>query len=128
MLYLASDIDSKKTIQELEDPSLITKYEQMCKFLSTPVRDILLNSMFNELRLLNASTIFFMNVLLSLFKSTELSDTLTSSQIARICIERCRFWRLHPYGLLAFEYFNWNNFGIKYQYSWNFPYIQAFLS
>lgn len=76
MLYLANDIDTKTTVKELEDPALALKYEIMCKHLSTPVRDILLNAMFNELRFLNASTVFFMNVLLHIFRNADSQSTI----------------------------------------------------
>ena len=103
ILYLAYDIESKKTIKELENPANAVKFELMCKFLSTPVRDILLNSLFNELRLLNASTVFFMNVILTIFRNSDLSENLTNSQIARICVERCRTQKIYPWGLLAIQ-------------------------
>lgn len=103
MLYLASDIEEKKTVQELEEESLVIKFQQMCKILSTPSRDILLNAMFNELRLLNKSTVFFMNILLQLFRNSEGSEAMTSSQIARILVGRLRLPKIHPWGLLAFK-------------------------
>lgn len=103
MLYLASDIEEKKTVQELEDENLGVKFEQMCKILSTPTRDILLNAMFNELRLLNKSTVFFMNILLQLFRNSEGNNNMTSSQIARILVGRLRLPKIHPWGLLAFK-------------------------
>lgn len=104
MLYLAYGIDEKKTVQELEDHKLALKYEKMCHYLSTPVRDILLNAMFNELRLLNKLTVFFMNVLLHIFRNADLEDSIISSQIARILIERYRIPKIHPWGLLAFQF------------------------
>jgi len=76
MLYLSNDIDTKTTVKELEDPALALKYEIMCKHLSNPVRDILLNAMFNELRFLNASTVFFMNVLLHIFRNADSQSTI----------------------------------------------------
>lgn len=103
MLYLTSDIDNKNTVQELDDPSLAMKYELMCSYLSTPVRDILLNAMFNELRLLNKSTVFFINVLLQIFRNSDSKETITSSQIARILVGRLRLQKIHPWGLLAFK-------------------------
>ena len=104
ILYLSYDIDSKKSIKELEDPSNAIKFELMCKYLSTPVRDILLNSLFNELRLLNASTVYFMNIILNIFRNSDPSESLTNSQIARIWVERCRSQKIFPWGLLAFHH------------------------
>jgi hypothetical protein len=103
MLYLTEDIYDKKTVEELDDIALFSKFEFMCKNLSTPVRDILLNSMFNELRLLSKSTLFFMNCLLHLFRNADAKEFITSSQIARIFVARMRLQKIHPWGLLAFK-------------------------
>jgi len=103
MLYLASDIEEMKTVKELENPGLAEKFELMCKFLSTPVRDILLNSMFNELRLLNMSTVFFLSTLLQIFRNANPEENIVSSQIARICVGRLRLPKIQPWGLLVFR-------------------------
>lgn len=111
ILYLAHDIENKKTVAELEDPKLIQKFYSICKMLSTPVRDILLNNMFDELRLLNKTTVFFMNVLLNIFRMSE-NETMIRSQISRILIERMmetkinvkeRKQDIQHWGLLAFK-------------------------
>ena len=103
MLYLASDIETKETVQDLEDPALVAKFELMCEYLSTPVRDILLNAMFNELRFLNKSTVFFINALLHIFRNSDSQENMISSQIARICVSRLRLPKIHPWGLLVFK-------------------------
>jgi CCR4-NOT transcription complex subunit 1 len=104
VLYLAQDMDDKKTVEEFEDPQISQKFEEMCKLLSIPVRDILLNVMFNELRLLSKATIYFMNVLLNIFKNCNEKESKTSSQVARILVERRRIPSCYPWGLLSFLY------------------------
>ena len=107
MLYLAKDIKDRNTIQELEDPVIAVKYKDMCQRLSTPVRDILVNCMYNELRLLSKETVYFMNVLMQLSSNPTSDDpkvAMTYSQIARILLERNPLQNVVPWGLLAFKH------------------------
>lgn len=103
LLYLAQDVNSISDVKKLEGSSISKKYEVMCDRLSTPVRDILLNAMFNELRLLSKTTVYFMNVLIDIFRNMD-DETITSSQIVRILLERSRPPNIFPWGLLAFKH------------------------
>lgn len=97
VLYIAEcTVQEQSKIQSNEAMKMI---QTLIERLNTETRDVLLNSIFNEIRYPNSHTYFFLCIILCSF--VEAKQEIIQEQIARILFERKTLFKPIPWGLMV---------------------------